>query len=154
MLGAAPGCSLAPAAATTAAPTAVAPHSSGSVLVYGTSITQGGVVSRPGAAWTNILSRSLSRPVYNFGFSGNGEMEINVTQVKKRLCRDATFNTKTRTFAKTGSGQTIGKAPNRDVFFPQYLLRVPNVSAIVIDCNPNMHGVSGKKRPTFCAILY
>ena len=41
-----------------------------------------------------------------------------------------------------------------DVFFPQYLLRVPNVSAIVIDCNPNMHGVSGKKRPTFCAILY
>ena len=52
----------------------------GGILFYGTSVTQGGVVSRPGQAFTNILSRTLKMPVYNFGFSGNGEMEINVTR--------------------------------------------------------------------------
>lgn len=76
-------------------------ESKGAVLVYGTSITQGGVVSRPGNAWTNVLSRLLERPVFNFGFSGNGEMELNVTQ---------------------------------------FLLRVPNVSVIIIDCSQNMPG--------------
>jgi hypothetical protein len=43
------------------------------VVFYGTSITQGGVASRPGMAFTNILSRALDREVLNFGFSGNGE---------------------------------------------------------------------------------
>ena len=42
------------------------------VVVYGTSITQGGCVSRPGMLYTNILSRLLNRPFYNYGFSGNG----------------------------------------------------------------------------------
>ena len=42
------------------------------VVFYGTSITQGGVVSRPGMAFTNIIGRSLSRDVLNFGYSGQG----------------------------------------------------------------------------------
>ena len=42
------------------------------VVVYGTSITQGGCASRPGLAYTNILSRALNREVVNLGFSGNG----------------------------------------------------------------------------------
>lgn len=48
------------------------------ILVYGTSIVQGGCVSRPGLAYSNILSRKLKREVYNFGFSGSafGEEEI------------------------------------------------------------------------------
>jgi hypothetical protein len=50
------------------------------VVVYGTSITQGGVASRPGMAWTNILGRALGREVLNFGFSGNGLMEIGVAE--------------------------------------------------------------------------
>ncbi|HEY6978578.1 MAG TPA: SGNH/GDSL hydrolase family protein [Chitinophagaceae bacterium] len=45
------------------------------VLVYGTSIAQGGCATRPGLAWTNILSRKLDRPVINLGFSGNGRLE-------------------------------------------------------------------------------
>jgi hypothetical protein len=40
------------------------------VVFYGTSITQGGVVSRPGMAFTNIIGRSLGREVLNFGYSG------------------------------------------------------------------------------------
>ncbi len=45
------------------------------IITYGTSITQGGCASRPGMAWTNILSRKLHTPVVNLGFSGNGKLE-------------------------------------------------------------------------------
>lgn len=42
------------------------------VIVYGTSITHGGCASRPGACYTNVLSRRLGMPVVNLGFSGSG----------------------------------------------------------------------------------
>ena len=45
------------------------------IVVYGTSIAQGGCASRPGMAWTNILSRKLDYPVINLAFSGNGPLE-------------------------------------------------------------------------------
>jgi len=47
----------------------------GSIIFYGTSITQGGCASRPGMAHTNIISRKLNVDCINFGFSGNGRME-------------------------------------------------------------------------------
>lgn len=46
-----------------------------SIVFYGTSITQGGCVSRPGLAVPAIVSRKLDIPVINLGFSGNGRME-------------------------------------------------------------------------------
>jgi len=45
------------------------------IVFYGTSITQGGCASRPGAVHTAILGRRFDRPVINLGFSGNGWME-------------------------------------------------------------------------------
>lgn len=45
------------------------------VVIYGTSIIQGGCASRPGMAWTNIIERELDHPVVNFGFSGNGTLD-------------------------------------------------------------------------------
>lgn len=45
------------------------------VVVYGTSIAQGGCASRPGLGWTNILSRMADKPLINLAFSGNGRME-------------------------------------------------------------------------------
>jgi hypothetical protein len=42
---------------------------------YGTSIAQGGVASRPGMAFTNIIQRALNRDVYKFGFSSNGHKD-------------------------------------------------------------------------------
>ncbi len=44
----------------------------GKIVVYGTSITQGGCVSRPGMSYTNLLSRKLDYEFINLGFSGNG----------------------------------------------------------------------------------
>lgn len=48
------------------------------VVVYGTSIVQGGCASRPGMAYTAILGRWLDVPVINLGFSGNGRAEPEV----------------------------------------------------------------------------
>ena len=50
------------------------------MVFYGTSITQGGCASRPGMAYTNILSRRFNLEAYNFGFSGNGRGEPEVAQ--------------------------------------------------------------------------
>nr|WP_261306432.1 SGNH/GDSL hydrolase family protein [Paenibacillus andongensis] len=47
----------------------------GKIIVYGTSITQGGCAARPGMAYTNILSRRINREFLNLGFSGNGKGE-------------------------------------------------------------------------------
>lgn len=51
------------------------------VVVYGTSIAQGGCASRPGMVWSAILGRMLDRPVINLGFSGSGTMEHPVGEV-------------------------------------------------------------------------
>lgn len=51
------------------------------IVVYGTSIVQGGCASRPGLAWPAILGRRLNLPVTNLGFSGSGKMEAEVTDI-------------------------------------------------------------------------
>ena len=48
------------------------------IVVYGTSIAQGGCASRPGMAWPAIVGRKLDRPLINLGFSGNGRLEKEV----------------------------------------------------------------------------
>jgi hypothetical protein len=59
------------------------------VIVYGTSITQGGCASRPGMCFTNILSRSIPREFINVGFSGNGRGEPEVAHVLAQIERPA-----------------------------------------------------------------
>jgi lysophospholipase L1-like esterase len=51
------------------------------IVIYGTSIAQGACASRPGMAWTSILSRKMDRPLINLGFSGNGRLEQEVADL-------------------------------------------------------------------------
>ncbi|MEG0491652.1 MAG: SGNH/GDSL hydrolase family protein [Clostridia bacterium] len=53
----------------------------GRVVLYGTSITQGGCASRPGMSYPNLLSRMLGIEMINFGFSGNGNGEPEIAQL-------------------------------------------------------------------------
>lgn len=55
------------------------------LVFYGTSITQGGVASRPGMAYPSILGRKLARPVINLGFSGNGQAEPEMASLLAEL---------------------------------------------------------------------
>ncbi|EAR02831.1 putative hydrolase lipoprotein [Maribacter sp. HTCC2170] len=55
------------------------------IVVYGTSIAQGACASRPGMAWTNILSRRFKEPVINLGFSGNGRLEQEIIELMTEI---------------------------------------------------------------------
>ena len=55
-------------------------HPKNKVVVYGTSITQGGCATRPGMSYTNILSRQINAEFINLGFSGNGKGEPDVIE--------------------------------------------------------------------------
>lgn len=44
----------------------------GKIVIYGTSVTQGGCACRPGMVFTNILSRKMDIEFINLGFSGSG----------------------------------------------------------------------------------
>ena len=50
------------------------------IVHYGSSITQAAAVSRPGMAYTNILSRWLDRSYINLGFSGQETFDESVGQ--------------------------------------------------------------------------
>lgn len=67
---------------------ALGPRASGiakPVVFYGTSITQGGCCSRPGLAFVNIVGRRLDVPVVNLGFSGSGQMELEMSAYLARI---------------------------------------------------------------------
>jgi lysophospholipase L1-like esterase len=55
------------------------------IVIYGTSITQGGCASRPGTAWTAIVGRRLDVPIINLGFSGGGIMEPQMADLLSEL---------------------------------------------------------------------
>lgn len=57
------------------------PDTAHPILVYGTSITQGGCATRPGMSYTNILARRLNKEVINLGFSGNGQLDYEISEL-------------------------------------------------------------------------
>ncbi|MDD4293001.1 MAG: SGNH/GDSL hydrolase family protein [Bacteroidales bacterium] len=59
------------------------PEKKGSILFYGTSITQGGCATRPGMGYTAILERMTGRETFNLGFSGNGRLDKSMA---KTIC--------------------------------------------------------------------
>ena len=61
------------------------------IVVYGTSITQGGCAARPGMAYTNILSRKLNRPFINVGFSGNGQGDPEVARILAEIANPGMY---------------------------------------------------------------
>jgi lysophospholipase L1-like esterase len=55
------------------------------VVVYGTSITQGGCASRPGNGHVPLLGRTLGVDVVNLGFSGNGKSDLAVADLMTEI---------------------------------------------------------------------
>ncbi len=63
------------------APQVVRPANKKPIVMYGTSILQGGCASRPGMAHTNIIARRLDREVINLGFSGNARLDYEIADL-------------------------------------------------------------------------
>ena len=57
----------------------------GRIVMYGTSITQGGCVSRPGLMYSNILSRWLDIEIINQGYSGSAMLEKKMGNILGRI---------------------------------------------------------------------
>ena len=62
------------------APMIDSPRKEKPVVFYGTSITQGGCASRAGMSYPNQLSRMLDRQIINLGFSGNGQLDLEIAE--------------------------------------------------------------------------
>lgn len=66
-----------PTKARVGAPT---PRTNGAVAFYGSSITQGGCVSRPANSYANIICRALDCDCVSYGFSGSAMGELSVAE--------------------------------------------------------------------------
>lgn len=72
-------------------PVLESPRADAPVVMYGTSILQGGCASRPGMAHTNIISRALDRTVINLGFSGNAFLDLEVARLMASVPNPSAF---------------------------------------------------------------
>ena len=62
-------------------PAVKSPSQEKPIVMYGTSILQGGCASRPGMAHTNIIGRRLDKEVFNLGFSGNARLDLEIAEL-------------------------------------------------------------------------
>ena len=69
------------AGATLDQPAVDSPSREKPIVMYGTSILQGGCANRPGMAHTNIIGRRLDREVINLGFSGNALLDMEIAEL-------------------------------------------------------------------------
>ena len=67
--------------ATLLAPSVNLPIRKKPIVMYGTSILQGGCATRPGMVHTSILGRMLNREVINLGFSGNAKLDEEIARL-------------------------------------------------------------------------
>lgn len=61
------------------------PRKSKKVVMYGTSILQGGCSTRTGMVATNMLQRDLDCEVVNLGFSGEGKMDLCMARAMAKI---------------------------------------------------------------------
>ena len=72
-------------------PKVESPRTERPIVMYGTSILQGGCANRPGMAYTNILARRLDREVINLGFSGNALLDMEIAELMASVEDPAIF---------------------------------------------------------------
>lgn len=108
-------------AATVCRPHVDSPCAGKPIIMYGTSILQGGCASRPGMVHTSILGRRLNREVVNLGFSGNGRLDVAIAEVIA---------------AADPSVVVIDVLPN--VKTPDLLARMPGFMAVIRRAHPDV----------------
>jgi len=72
-------------------PAVDSPRSDKKIVMYGTSILQGGCANRPGMAFTGIIGRWLDREVVNLGFSGNAHLDPEIAELMIQVDNPGVF---------------------------------------------------------------
>lgn len=122
------------------------PLNEGRIVIYGTSITQGGCASRPGLSFTNILSRRLKKEFLNFGFSGNAFGEIELAKIIKTIDNVSLF-----ILDYEANGGTNGKlAQTMEAFIQELRTQHPTTPIAVLSrikyLFDDIHSIMGEKR--------
>lgn len=104
----------------------------GRIIVYGTSIVQGGCASRPGMAHTNILSRALGIEVVNMGFSGVAFVEPEIGDVLGRIERQKMLIVD----AEPNAGMDGRLQVNLPKFIASYRNRQKNIPVLLVSRTP------------------
>lgn len=73
------------------APKVDSPRSASPIVMYGTSIMQGGCCSRPGMAFVNILGRRFDRTCVDLGFSGNAFIDMEIAEIMAQVPDPAVY---------------------------------------------------------------
>lgn len=107
------------------------------VVIYGTSITQGGCASRPGMGYTSILSRLLGREVVNLGFSGNGRLDFSMSKAIAMtdpgvIVLDCLPNTTSQS-VKDSAYRFITNILKSHSSTPLYMVENPNFAHLIVD---------------------
>lgn len=95
--------------------------------IYGTSITQGGCVSRPGMLHTNLISRWLDMEILNYGFSGSAFLEKEMADAIGKLEKPEVFIID----AQANAGVDERMKNNLETFIDTYLTNNPNAKIIL-----------------------
>lgn len=61
------------------------PRKSKKIVMYGTSVLQGGCSTRTGMVATNMIQRDLNCEVVNLGFSGEGKMDLCIARAMAKI---------------------------------------------------------------------
>lgn len=72
-------------AATIRYPEVDKPRKSKKIVMYGTSVLQGGCSTRTGMVATNMIQRDLNCEVVNLGFSGEGKMDLCIARAMAKI---------------------------------------------------------------------
>ena len=110
------------------------------IVMYGTSILQGGCASRPGMAFTNILARRLDRTVINLGFSGNALLDYEIAELMASVESPSVF---VLDYVPNASANDIDDKGER--FFRILRDAHPDVPVILVEDPVFAHSVVDKK---------
>lgn len=116
-------------------PLANSPRSEKKIVMYGTSILQGGCVSRPGMAHTNIIGRKLDMEVINLGFSGNALLDMEIADLMASVENPALF---VMDYVPNASAAMIEE--HGEEFFRKVRSAHPDVPVIFIEDPEFTHG--------------
>lgn len=115
------------------------PKADAPIVMYGTSILQGGCASRPGMAHTNILARRFDRTVINLGFSGNAFLDYEVAELMAGVENPAVF---VMDYVPNASPEKIETRGEK--FFHIIRDRHPDVPVIFVEDPLFPHGIVDK----------
>ena len=120
-------------------PVLESPKADAPVVMYGTSILQGGCATRPGMAHTNILGRRLDRTVINLGFSGNAHLDLEIARLMADVQNPSVFVLDYVPNASAEKIETLGEP-----FFRILREKHPDVPVIFVEDPLFPHGIVDK----------